>query len=31
VSSWIDSNATSGVIPSNPSGTPSRLLNKRSA
>jgi subtilisin family serine protease len=30
VASWINSNATAGVIRSNPSGTPNRLLNKRS-
>jgi subtilisin family serine protease len=29
VASWINSNAVSGVIRSNPSGTPNRLLNKR--
>jgi subtilisin family serine protease len=29
VASWINSNAASGVIRSNPSGTPNRLLNKR--
>jgi subtilisin family serine protease len=29
VASWINSNATAGVIRSNPSGTPNRLLNKR--
>ena len=29
VASWINSNAGSGVIRSNPSGTPNRLLNKR--
>ena len=29
VSSWINTNATAGVIRSNPSGTPNRLLNKR--
>ncbi len=29
VASWITGNATSGVIRSNPSGTPNRLLNKR--
>ena len=26
--SWINSNATSGVIGANPSGTPNRLLYK---
>ena len=30
ISSWINSNATSGVIKSNPSGTPNRLLYKSS-
>jgi subtilisin family serine protease len=30
VSSWITNNATPGVIRSNPSGTPNRMLNKRS-
>jgi subtilisin family serine protease len=30
ISSWINTNATAGVIRSNPSGTPNRLLNKRS-
>jgi subtilisin family serine protease len=29
VANWINSNATTGVIRSNPSGTPNRLLNKR--
>ena len=29
VASWINTNATAGVIRSNPSGTPNRLLNKR--
>ena len=29
VASWINSNASAGVIRSNPSGTPNRLLNKR--
>ena len=29
VSSWINTNAAAGVIRSNPSGTPNRLLNKR--
>jgi subtilisin family serine protease len=29
ISSWINTNATAGVIRSNPSGTPNRLLNKR--
>jgi len=29
VSSWITTNAAAGVIRSNPSGTPNRLLNKR--
>jgi subtilisin family serine protease len=29
ISSWINSNASAGVIRSNPSGTPNRLLNKR--
>jgi len=29
VASWINSNATAGVIRSNRSGTPNRLLNKR--
>ena len=28
VASWINTNATAGVIRSNPSGTPNRLLNK---
>ena len=28
VSSWIISNATTGVVSGNPSGTPNRLLNK---
>ncbi|WP_030164175.1 S8 family peptidase [Spirillospora albida] len=30
IRSWLTSNATSGVITGNPSGTPNRLLNKRS-
>ncbi|MEW2357488.1 S8 family peptidase [Spirillospora sp. NPDC029432] len=30
IRSWITSNATSGVITGNPSGTPNLLLNKRS-
>ncbi|GLW62658.1 serine protease [Actinomadura rubrobrunea] len=30
IRSWLTSNATSGVISGNPSGTPNRLLNKRS-
>jgi subtilisin family serine protease len=29
ISSWINTNATAGVVRSNPSGTPNRLLNKR--
>jgi subtilisin family serine protease len=29
VASWINSNGSAGVIRSNPSGTPNRLLNKR--
>jgi subtilisin family serine protease len=29
VASWLNSNAAAGVIRSNPSGTPNRLLNKR--
>ncbi|XVQ11210.1 S8 family peptidase [Spirillospora sp. CA-255316] len=29
IRSWLTSNATSGVISGNPSGTPNRLLNKR--
>ena len=29
VASWINTNATAGVIRSNPSGTPNRLLNTR--
>ncbi len=29
ISSWINTNSTAGVIRSNPSGTPNRLLNKR--
>jgi subtilisin family serine protease len=29
VANWINTNATPGVIPSNPSGTPNRVLNKR--
>ena len=28
ISTWINNNATAGVIRSNPSGTPNRLLNK---
>ena len=30
ISNWIIANATTGVITGNPSGTPNRLLNKRS-
>jgi subtilisin family serine protease len=29
ISTWINSNGSAGVIRSNPSGTPNRLLNKR--